>query len=83
MEERKPRVEAIGFLTYEGDRLPVVNISDTGALISCDPGLFVAGQSFATRVEIRNRGERSDFAATATVVRLEEGRVGVTLERED
>lgn len=80
MNERAPREEAIGFITYDGDRLPIVNISKTGILISDDLSRFEVGQRFNTQVELRRRGEKESWAAGATVARIKGAQVGLQLD---
>ena len=80
MNDRAPREEAIGFITYDGDRLSIVNISKTGVLISDDLKRREVGASFATKVELRLRGEKTSWTANATVARVDGAHVGLKLD---
>lgn len=80
MNDRASREEAIGFITYDGDRLPIVNISKTGILISDDLSRFEVGQHFNTQVELRRRGEKESWVAGATVARVQGSHVGLKLD---
>ncbi|NQW09494.1 MAG: hypothetical protein HQ481_06395 [Alphaproteobacteria bacterium] len=80
MNERAPREEAIGYITYDGDRLSIINISDTGVLISDDLKRLEVGASFSTKVELRLRGEKTSWIANATVARVDGARVGLKLD---
>ena len=80
---RAERREVIGYMTYEGDRLYIVNLSETGILVSADNDALDVGAEFPTRVEIRERGEKQGFTASVRVVRTENGRVALELDKDE
>ncbi|MCR9255883.1 MAG: hypothetical protein NXI16_07280 [Alphaproteobacteria bacterium] len=74
---RAIRQEVVGYLTFDGEKLPIVNFSASGALISCDPTLFEDIEEFETRIELRERGEKKAFNAQARITRREGSHVAI------
>jgi len=77
-KSRAIRQEVVGYLTHDGDKLPIVNFSASGALVACDPARFDGVETFETRIELRERGEKHNIAATARIIRREKSHVAIT-----